>query len=86
MIYFEDARLEFFGKPVAYMPYFSAPDPTVKRKSGFLMPLVNSSGTNGFGVEIPYYWALAPDYDFTLVAAPDDAGRACCCAANSASG
>ena len=34
MIYFEDARLEFFGYPVAYLPYFSAPDPTVKRKSG----------------------------------------------------
>ena len=41
MIYFEDARLEFFGKPVAYMPYFSAPDPTVKRKSGFLMPVIS---------------------------------------------
>ncbi len=66
MIYFEDARLEFFGKPVAYMPYFSAPDPTVKRKSGFLMPFVSSSNTNGFGVEIPYYWALAPDYDATF--------------------
>jgi LPS-assembly protein len=66
MIYFEDARLEFFGNPVAYMPYFSAPDPTVKRKSGFLMPLMNSSSTNGFGVEVPYYWALAPDYDLTF--------------------
>jgi LPS-assembly protein len=66
MIYFEDARLEFFGKPVAYFPYFSAPDPTVKRKSGFLMPNFTSSTTNGFGVEIPYYWALAPDYDLTL--------------------
>ena len=67
MIYFENAQLEFFGKPVAYLPYFSAPDPTVKRKSGFLMPVVNSSGSNGYGVEMPYYWALAPDYDFTLL-------------------
>ena len=66
MIYFEDARLEFFGQPVAYLPYFSAPDPTVKRKTGFLAPLINSSGTNGFGVEVPYYWALAPDYDVTF--------------------
>jgi LPS-assembly protein len=66
MIYFEDARLEFFGQPAAYWPYFSAPDPTVKRKSGFLMPSIHSSGTNGFGVEIPYYWALAPDYDLTF--------------------
>ncbi|MEA3025180.1 MAG: LPS-assembly protein [Alphaproteobacteria bacterium] len=66
MIYFEDARLEFFGQPVAYLPYFSAPDPTVKRKSGFLMPYVTSSTSNGFGVEVPYYWALAPDYDLTF--------------------
>ena len=38
MIYFEDARLEFFGVPLAYMPYFSTPDPTAKRKTGFLIP------------------------------------------------
>ena len=38
MMYFEDARLEFFGVPLAYLPYFSAPDPTVKRKTGLLMP------------------------------------------------
>ena len=34
MMYFEDAQLEFFGVPIAYLPYFSAPDPTVKRKTG----------------------------------------------------
>ena len=38
MIYFENAQLEFFGVPMAYLPYFSTPDPTVKRKTGFLMP------------------------------------------------
>ena len=66
MIYFEDARLEFFGNPVAYMPYFSAPDPTVKRKSGFLLPLVTYSSNYGVGLDVPYYWAIAPDYDLTL--------------------
>ncbi len=66
MIYFEDARLEFFGHPVAYMPYFSAPDPTVKRKSGFLFPVFSHSSVYGFGAEVPYYWALAPDYDVTF--------------------
>ncbi len=66
MIYFEDARLEFFGFPVAYMPYFSAPDPTVKRKSGFLVPEVSVTGKYGVGVATPYYWALAPDYDATI--------------------
>jgi LPS-assembly protein len=66
MIYFEDARLEFFGKPLAWLPYFSAPDPTVKRKTGFLMPTVSTNSKYGGGLEIPYYWALAPDYDVTF--------------------
>ena len=48
------------------MPYFSAPDPTVKRKSGVLFPIVSYSSKYGLGVEVPYYWALAPDYDFTF--------------------
>jgi LPS-assembly protein len=66
MIYFEDARLEFFGQPIAYLPYFSAPDPTVKRKTGLLMPTLSSSSVYGAAAEIPYYWALAPDYDATF--------------------
>ena len=66
MIYFEDARLEFFGQPVAWIPYFSAPDPTVKRKTGMLVPNIASSSVYGRAVEIPYYWALAPDYDATF--------------------
>jgi LPS-assembly protein len=38
MIYFEDAYLEFMGIPAIYMPYFSNTDPTVKRKTGWLIP------------------------------------------------
>ena len=66
MLYFEDARLEFFGVPMAYLPYFSTPDPTVKRKTGFLMPSYTSTTGYGFGVDTPFYWALAPDYDMTI--------------------
>ncbi len=66
MLYFEDARLEFFGVPIAYLPYFSTPDPTVKRKSGFLVPWAMQTSATGLGLEIPYYWALAPNYDLTL--------------------
>ena len=67
MIYFEQAQLEFFGKPIAYFPYLSAPDPTVKRKSGFLMPIFSTGSKYGFKAEVPYFWALAPNYDLTLV-------------------
>jgi LPS-assembly protein len=66
MMYFEDARIEFFGVPLAYIPYFSTPDPTVKRKTGFLMPGFTQNTNTGFGVETPFYWAIAPDYDATI--------------------
>ncbi|WP_291605306.1 LPS-assembly protein LptD [Bradyrhizobium sp.] len=66
MLYFETAQLEFFGVPIAYIPYFSTPDPTVKRKTGFLMPGFSTNSTYGVGVEVPFYWAIAPDYDLTL--------------------
>jgi LPS-assembly protein len=66
MMYFENAQLEFFGVPMAYLPYFSTPDPTVKRKTGFLMPYITSASPFGFGVETPFYWAIAPDYDATF--------------------
>jgi LPS-assembly protein len=66
MLYFEDARLEFLGVPMAYFPYMSAPDPTVKRKTGVLTPTFSSSSVYGVGVTVPYYFALAPDYDFTF--------------------
>nr|WP_249225721.1 LPS-assembly protein LptD [Tardiphaga alba] len=66
MMYFEDARVEFFGVPLAYMPYFSTPDPTVKRKTGFLMPGFSQNSNFGYGIETPFYWAIAPDYDATI--------------------
>ena len=66
MLYFESASIEFFGMPLAYFPYFSAPDPTVKRKTGFLMPVISTSSAYGFALETPYYIALAPDYDMTI--------------------
>jgi LPS-assembly protein len=66
MLYFESASIEFFGMPLAYFPYFSAPDPTVKRKTGFLMPVFSTSSAYGFALESPYYVALAPDYDMTI--------------------
>lgn len=66
VVYYEDASLELFGQPIAYMPFFWSPDPTVKRKSGFLNPEVTYRSQLGVGVGVPYYWSLAPDYDLTI--------------------
>src|SRR5947209_9517870 len=65
-IYFEDARLEAFGFPLFYWPYLSMPDPTVKRKSGLLIPKFGYSTAFGFYTQTPYFWALATNYDVTL--------------------
>ena len=66
MLYFEDARIEFFGMPLMYMPFTSMPDPSVKRKSGFLFPLITETTQYGLGLQLSYFWALAPDYDLTF--------------------
>ena len=66
MIYFEQARLEAFGFPLFYWPYLSTPDPTVKRKTGVLDPKFSTASQYGVAVTVPYFWALAPNYDFTL--------------------
>ncbi len=63
---FKDASFELFGLPIAYMPYFSVADPTVKRKTGFLFPSFSMSSELGFGTRLPFYIALAPTYDLLL--------------------
>jgi LPS-assembly protein len=65
-IAYQDAQFELFGVPVLYLPYFEHADPSVKHRTGFLMPSFHNSTTLGFGFEIPYYFALAPNYDFTF--------------------
>jgi LPS-assembly protein len=63
---FRDAVMEIDGWPIFYSPYMSAPDPSVKRASGFL-PMTFGSSTNvGEHITIPYYWVLGPDKDLTL--------------------
>ena len=66
VVYYEDAWLEVAGVPVAYIPYFSAPDPTVTRQSGLLAPNFMRSSYLGVGVAVPYFLDLAPNYDLTL--------------------
>jgi LPS-assembly protein len=65
-ISYQDAELKFYGMTVGYLPYFEHPDPSVKRKSGFLSPSYGNSEELGVFVEVPYYFALSPHYDFTF--------------------
>ena len=66
VVYYEDAWLEVGGVPIAYVPYFSAADPSVTRASGFLAPTFYQGNRFGYGVGLPYFYNLAPNYDLTL--------------------
>ena len=63
---YKDATLEFYGVPVAYLPFFSHADPSVKRKSGFLAPSYGTSSQLGLKIQVPYFFNLAPHRDVTF--------------------
>ncbi|MGO4838349.1 LPS-assembly protein LptD, partial [Rhizobiaceae sp. 2RAB30] len=63
---FERSRFEMFGFPIAYLPAFEVADPTVKRKTGFLIPGITYKSELGVGAIVPFYIALSPTYDLTL--------------------
>ncbi|MCE1237155.1 MAG: LPS-assembly protein LptD [Hyphomicrobiales bacterium] len=65
-VYYDDARLEMLGVPIAWVPYFQHPDPSEQRKTGFLLPRVINSSSLGLGVQVPFYWAPTADWDATL--------------------
>ena len=65
-ITYRNGFFDFFGVPIIWLPYFQSADPTVKRKSGFLMPMYAQSDRLGTTVTVPYYFALSDHYDFTF--------------------
>jgi LPS-assembly protein len=65
-VYFEDARFEAFGVPIAYLPRLRVPDPTLERGTGFLAPRLSSDDLLGTGIRTPYFVVLGPSRDLTL--------------------
>ncbi|MCL2469441.1 MAG: LPS assembly protein LptD [Alphaproteobacteria bacterium] len=65
-VIYRDATLEILGVPVFYAPYFSHPDPTVKRRQGFLSPSGALDNTLGVVLRTPYYFDMAPSTDLIL--------------------
>ena len=65
-IYYDNAVVKIYDIPIFYLPRLSHPDPTVDRRSGFLPPSLFNSKNLGSGLNIPYFFDLAPDKNFTL--------------------
>lgn len=65
-VFYRHARLEIYGTPVFYTPFLAHAAPEVEKRSGFLAPRYATDGSFGFGLEVPYLFDLAPNYDLTL--------------------
>ena len=46
--------------------FFSHPDPSVKRQSGFLYPKFQNSNNSGQSIQIPYYKVISDNKDLTI--------------------
>ena len=66
-ITYKNATLDLNNVPVLYTPYFSHPDPSVKRKEGFLAPSFSSLGADiGATIKVPYFYPVSESADFTI--------------------
>ena len=63
---YKNAWLNIYDIPVVYFPRFFHPDPTVKRQSGFLKPMLGSSGSLGDSIYTPYFYIISDSKDITL--------------------
>jgi len=62
----KDASFKIKNIPVLYTPYLWAPI-LKTRETGFLMPTVSQSKSLGFGLHIPFFWAISENRDATFV-------------------
>ena len=65
-IYYKNALIKIYDIPIFYSPRLSHPDPSVKRRSGFLPPTFQDTKNLGEGLSIPYFWAINKEKDLTL--------------------
>lgn len=63
---YRNAKMDILGVPVLYTPYLSHPDPTVKRRTGFLAPSFGTDTTLGFTLETPFHIVLNDNSDATV--------------------
>lgn len=66
MMYFHNSVFWVYDLPVLYWPYFEMPDPSVRHKSGLLMPNIESTNKMGTQINLPVHIALSDTHDLTL--------------------
>ncbi len=65
-VHYDHAKIYLFNVPFLYLPYFSHPDPSVNKRSGFLMPTIETDNNLGEKFSIPYFINIAGNRDITF--------------------
>ncbi len=65
-VHYDHAKIYLFNLPFIYLPYFSHPDPSVNKRSGFLMPTIETDNNLGEKFSIPYFFNIAGNRDITI--------------------
>ena len=66
IINYKNALLSVYDIPVMYFPKFFHPDPTVDRRSGFLIPTIQNATNTGNYLNVPYFFAISQNKDITF--------------------
>ena len=65
-IFYDNAVIKVYDFPIFFFPKLSHPDPTVDRRSGFLVPSLYDTKNLGSGISIPYFFDFGVDKNFTF--------------------
>ncbi len=65
-IYYDHAKIYLFNVPIIYLPYFSHPDPSVNKRTGFLMPTIQTDQNLGDQFSIPFFIDISGNKDLTF--------------------
>ena len=65
-LYFDGAQFRLAGLPVLYIPRLRMPDPTLKRATGFMMPVLRTSSNLGTGLRLPYFIRIGDHRDLMI--------------------
>ena len=65
-IHYDHAQIQLFNIPVFYLPYFSHPDPSVSKRSGLLMPSIQSDNQLGNTLSLPFFLKMSLKFHLLL--------------------
>ena len=65
-VHYDHARLHVFNVPIFYLPYFAHPDPSVNKRTGFLMPTIQTDDQLGKTISLPFFYNISGNRDITF--------------------